>query len=172
MRLTPKQVWTARRRLGMSQSRLAAYAGLAQSHVSTFERTGHLPRSFRGWDDRLAALRAALECAGAILEDDTVMSQKDASKPAERVIKPTPSQIREARMLLEMTQTKLARLASVSPAYVSRYESRGSTDTKPRARDCLAAIRAAIEAAGVEFTNGDAPGVRLRGAESSNLTSR
>jgi hypothetical protein len=28
--------------------------------------------------------------------------------------------------------------------------------------DRLAAIRAALEAAGVEFTNGDAPGVRLR----------
>ena len=29
----------------------------------------------------------------------------------------------------------------------------------------LAAIRAALEAAGVEFTNGDAPGVRLRKQE-------
>ena len=29
----------------------------------------------------------------------------------------------------------------------------------------LAAIRAALEAAGVEFTNGDSPGVRLRRVE-------
>jgi hypothetical protein len=32
----------------------------------------------------------------------------------------------------------------------------------------VAAIRAALEAAGVEFTNGDAPGVRLRSSPPAN----
>jgi hypothetical protein len=33
---------------------------------------------------------------------------------------------------------------------------------RPDLTDPLAAIRAALEAAGVEFTNGDVPGVQLR----------
>ena len=51
----------------------------------------------------------------------------------------------------------LASAAGVSPDTISRLE-RGET-LAPRT---LAAIRTALEAAGVEFTNGDAPGVLLR----------
>ena len=51
----------------------------------------------------------------------------------------------------------LAAKAGLSTNTVARFE-RGEV-----LKDAtLAAIRAALEAAGVEFTNGDAPGVRLR----------
>lgn len=54
----------------------------------------------------------------------------------------------------------LARLADVAADTVSRLE-RGE-ELKPRTAD---ALRAALEAAGVEFTNGNQPGVRLRKAK-------
>jgi hypothetical protein len=51
----------------------------------------------------------------------------------------------------------LAELAKVSPDTIARLE-RGE-ELRERTVD---AIRSALEAAGVEFTNGDQPGVRLR----------
>ena len=51
----------------------------------------------------------------------------------------------------------VAKAAKVSPATLSRVEA-----DQPANASTLAAIRAALEAAGVEFTNGEAPGVRLR----------
>jgi hypothetical protein len=38
--------------------------------------------------------------------------------------------------------------------------------------DKLAAIRAALEAAGVEFTNGGQPGVRMRRARDANCAAK
>lgn len=60
----------------------------------------------------------------------------------------TPEQCREARRLLGMDQEDLARAAGVFPETLSRFEGRGGQSTFPmRAR-----LRAALEAAGVEFT--------------------
>jgi hypothetical protein len=50
-----------------------------------------------------------------------------------------------------------AEMAKVSPATVVRFEASGA-GVLDRTVD---AIRAALEAAGVEFTNGDQPGVKL-----------
>jgi transcriptional regulator with XRE-family HTH domain len=69
------------------------------------------------------------------------------------------AQCRMARAALLMGVRELAAAAGVSPTTISRVE-RGD----PLYGRTLAAIRAALEAAGVEFTNGDAPGVRLRRA--------
>lgn len=62
-----------------------------------------------------------------------------------------------ARAALTLGVRALAEKADVSPTTITRFE-RG----EPLQRRTVQAIRAALEAAGVEFTNGDAPGVRLR----------
>jgi predicted transcriptional regulator len=63
-----------------------------------------------------------------------------------------------ARAALQIGVRDLASLAKTSPNTIARLE-RGDS-LYPRT---LSAIRTALEAHGVEFTNGDAPGVRLPG---------
>jgi len=72
-----------------------------------------------------------------------------------RMIKPT--QIRGARAMLGLTQTDLAKLAGISKTGLINVES-GASDPKV---STISAIQKALEAAGVEFTNGKRPGVRL-----------
>jgi transcriptional regulator with XRE-family HTH domain len=60
--------------------------------------------------------------------------------------------------MLGWSQTELAEAARVSRQTVVDFE-RGARTPYP---NNMTAIRAALEAAGVEFTNGDAPGMRLR----------
>ena len=70
----------------------------------------------------------------------------------------TPAQCRAARGLVEMDQGTLADDAMVSRSVIIDFEKGRRVPT----RNNLAAIQRVLEAAGVEFTNGDAPGVRLR----------
>lgn len=72
----------------------------------------------------------------------------------------TPSQCRAARALIGMEQGELARAAGVARSTVVDFEREAR---EPRAAS-VAAIRAALEAAGVVFLeeNGGGPGVRLR----------
>ena len=63
-----------------------------------------------------------------------------------------------ARAGLGMTAEALAATARVSKVTLSDFEI-GKRSPHPRT---LAAIRAVLEAAGVEFTNGDQPGVRIK----------
>jgi predicted transcriptional regulator len=70
----------------------------------------------------------------------------------------TPAQCRAARGLLDWTQNKLCEAAQVSGPTVRDFENGKVT---PR-RASLAAIQRALEEAGVIFTNGDEPGVKLR----------
>ncbi|MEQ1954436.1 helix-turn-helix transcriptional regulator [Mesorhizobium sp. CN2-181] len=72
----------------------------------------------------------------------------------------TAQQIRGARAMLGLTQADLAREAGISTTGLNNIES-GSSDPKT---STLRAIRAALEAAGVEFIpeNGGGAGVRLR----------
>jgi predicted transcriptional regulator len=70
----------------------------------------------------------------------------------------TPAQIRAARALLDWTQADLAAKADISANALIAIE-RGKADPK---LSTVNAIRRALEKAGVEFTDGDAPGVRLR----------
>jgi transcriptional regulator with XRE-family HTH domain len=70
----------------------------------------------------------------------------------------TPEQIRMARAALHITVRELAALAKVTPMTVTRIEnghSGGYAET-------LRKIQQALEKAGVEFLDGEAPGVRLR----------
>ena len=63
-----------------------------------------------------------------------------------------------ARAMLRLTRDQLAAAAKVAVATLADFEV-GRRQPHPRT---VEAIRAALEAAGVEFTNGDAPGVQLR----------
>jgi len=69
----------------------------------------------------------------------------------------TPAQSRGARGILDWTQDRLATEASVSLSTVKDFEAGRRTPIGNN----LAAIQRALESAGVEFTNGDKPGVQL-----------
>ena len=80
----------------------------------------------------------------------------------------TPDQVMAARNLLGWSRGRLAAMSDTTAKTVLRYERDGrltrAADGTSGA-DRLAAIRAALEAAGVVFIeeNGDGPGVRLQG---------
>jgi transcriptional regulator with XRE-family HTH domain len=69
----------------------------------------------------------------------------------------TAAQCRAARGLLDWTQQELADAAHIGVATVRLFESE-ATETR---HATLAVLRRAFELAGVEFSNGDQPGVRL-----------
>ncbi len=62
-----------------------------------------------------------------------------------------------ARAALKLSVRDVATMANVSTNTLTRLEN--GEELKPRT---LEAIRNALEKAGVEFTNGDQPGVRMR----------
>jgi transcriptional regulator with XRE-family HTH domain len=68
------------------------------------------------------------------------------------------SQVRAARGLLDWSQIRLADAASVGQSTVRNFEAGRSTPTANN----LEAIRSALERGGAEFTNDDAPGVKIR----------
>ncbi len=72
----------------------------------------------------------------------------------------SPEQCRAARALLRMEQGDLAAAAGVARSTVIDYE---KGERRPRAAS-IAAIRSALEGAGIEFIpeNGAGPGVRLK----------
>ena len=69
-------------------------------------------------------------------------------------------QIRAARALLRWDQKQLAAAANISVQTIKRLE--GMPGKVSAYTGTVDAITKALEAAGVEFTNDDAPGVRLR----------
>ena len=73
----------------------------------------------------------------------------------------TASQLRAARALLGWSQPQVAEAAGLSTMTIKRVEGTG----KPAASaEAIAAIRTALDSAGVEFIeqNGSGPGVRLK----------
>lgn len=72
----------------------------------------------------------------------------------------TSDQIRAARALVRWSARVLAERAGLSLPTIQRLE---AADGVPSTSvQTLMAIKDALEKAGVEFTNGDTPGVRLR----------
>jgi hypothetical protein len=71
----------------------------------------------------------------------------------------SPSQCRAARGLLDWTQLRLSEAARVGIVTVRQFEGSGA-QPRPATLDVL---QRALEAAGVEFTNGGQPGVRPKG---------
>jgi transcriptional regulator with XRE-family HTH domain len=70
----------------------------------------------------------------------------------------SPAQCRAARGLLDWSQQRLAETANVGNATIRNFENGHSS---PR-NATLDVLRRALEAAGVEFTNGAEPGVNSR----------
>jgi transcriptional regulator with XRE-family HTH domain len=70
----------------------------------------------------------------------------------------TPGQCRAARALIGWSQDQLASASKVAKATIANFEV-GKRTPYDRTLDDLVA---ALEAAGVEFTNGEQPGVRLK----------
>ena len=77
------------------------------------------------------------------------------------------AQIRAARALLRWSAEELARKASLGHNTIKRAEANNGKTALTTANEL--AIRRALESAGVEFTNGDQPGVRLSKAAASHL---
>ena len=69
-------------------------------------------------------------------------------------------QIAAARVLAGLSQETLATGANISVPTLRRMEA--SVGQARGYANNVAAVRRALEAAGVEFTNGDQPGVRLK----------
>ena len=77
-------------------------------------------------------------------------------------------QVKAARALLGWSQSDLARQSGISEPTIARLE---SAEGKLGGRgETVRRIRAALEAAGVEFTNGDQPGVRLGKTATARFT--
>ena len=69
-----------------------------------------------------------------------------------------PALSRAARGLIDWSQSDLAAASGVSLSTVRDFE----TGKRTPIANNLAALQRALEAAGVEFTNGGEPGVKLR----------
>ena len=74
----------------------------------------------------------------------------------------TPAQCRMARAALGWGIIELAKAAGVGISTVSRFE---QSQVRPHVAS-LEAIQRALEEAGVAFTDGDEPGVKLKKARS------
>jgi transcriptional regulator with XRE-family HTH domain len=78
----------------------------------------------------------------------------------------TSELIRAARALLRWDQQRLAEASEVSLPTIKRLEARPGVLNAHR--PTVSALRRALETAGIEFTNLDAPGVRLRSDRKSS----
>jgi transcriptional regulator with XRE-family HTH domain len=75
-------------------------------------------------------------------------------------MKLTGNHLKAARALAEMDQEALANLAGVSINTIRNMEAAGAEPVGGRATT-REQVQLSLESAGIEFTNGDAPGVKL-----------
>ena len=162
--ITPDQVKAARMLLGWSQRQLSLRSDTSLSVVTTFERTGRVAIMQRRPDltDPLAAIRTTLEAAGVEFTNGEALGVAAADTPPI-----TPGQAKFARRLLRWSQTELGVQSGTSFHVVQLFERTGQAAKLYGRRrleqvDTVAAIRAALEAAGIEFSSRRVPGVRGR----------
>jgi transcriptional regulator with XRE-family HTH domain len=77
----------------------------------------------------------------------------------------TGNQLRAARVLVGLTQGELARRSGLHINSISAMEKRGA-ESLTSGLDTLNEVVRALEALGIEFTNGEAIGVRLHPKQS------
>jgi transcriptional regulator with XRE-family HTH domain len=70
----------------------------------------------------------------------------------------SPAQCRAGRALLNWSQEDLVRRSKITKKTIADFE-RGATQPRP---ETLVRVLAAFEAAGIEFLDGNGPGVRLK----------
>lgn len=71
----------------------------------------------------------------------------------------------DARALLGWSRERLAAWSETTSTFILTYETEGRVMTTPsrdRNYNAMIAVQTALEHAGVEFTNKDEPGVKLR----------
>lgn len=73
----------------------------------------------------------------------------------------TGNQLKAARALIGMNQGALAKLANLNINTIQNMEGAGAGPIAGRAAN-VHAVQAVLEGAGIEFLNGDRPGVRLK----------
>ena len=161
--MTPGQLKAARALLGWSQRQLGLRSNTSAYLVRKFELTGQVARVHGRPDsiDLLATIRATLELAGVKFANGEALGGV-AVEPAPM----TPSQVKAARKLLGWSRVQLGVRSDTSVHVVQTFERTGHVAKRHGRRaeqvDTVAAIRATLEVAGVEFTDGQVPGARLR----------
>jgi transcriptional regulator with XRE-family HTH domain len=78
----------------------------------------------------------------------------------------TPAQCRAARALLDWSQQQLADASKAGNATIRNFESGKSSPVNAT----MEVLQRAFEQAGVEFTNGGQPGVRMKAARSTIIS--
>ncbi len=162
-RMTPDQLRAARALVGWSQTQLGLRSNTSQYVVKKFELTGQVASVHGRSDltDPLATIRATLEAAGVEFANGEV-----SGATAAETVPITPGQVKVARKLLGWSRTQLGVRSGTSIHVVQAYERTGQVAKLYGRRleqvDTVAAIRATLETAGVEFTNRRVPGVRGR----------
>jgi transcriptional regulator with XRE-family HTH domain len=142
MRITPAECRASRKSLGMSHEDLANAAHVNCTTIVAFEAQRAKPLS-----NTLEAIQRALEAAGAVFKRRANIQQDEIS----------PNQARTARRWVGWTMAELADKSGVSIATISRFENGKRIPSIIN----VSRISKTLEAAGVEFTNGGEPGVRL-----------
>ena len=192
--MTSGQVMTARNLLGWSRERLGAMSGISVGTITSYERYGRLTRCSNGiiGSDQLAAIRAAFESAGIVfieengggpgvlLQASNVTTQATQVACVEAVsatlvqssmalaqLSATLAQLKAARKLLGWGVQRLAGRSGTACHLIYTYERSGriaATYSRMAPVDPLAAIRAVLEEAGVEFVEDSeaGPSVRMR----------
>ena len=159
--ITPDQLKAARALLGWTRLQLALRSATSEHIVSRYEKTGHVAGQYGQPElgDPIAAICATFEAAG--VEFTTECMPGSAPAKAEPM---TPDQMKAARVLLGWSMDRLSARSGTSYHMVQTFERTGRVRAIQRRRDLtdpLAAVRVTLEAAGVVFTNGDEPGVKL-----------
>ena len=188
--ITADQCRGARGLLNLSQSQVARSAHVAQSTIADFERSARIPTYNNLLAIRTALQSAGVAFIAAngggpgarLHKGPNVEGAKDAAISPDRyrtgrpgleeggaefipahggtVAAISPEQCRAARAVLKLSQTELARAAGLGRSTLADYERATRTPTSEN----LAAIRVALEGAGIAFIDpdGGGPGVRLR----------
>ena len=161
--LTPDQLRAARALLGWSQTQLGLRSDTSKYVVKKFELTGQAAKVHGRPDltDPLATIRATLEAAGVEFTNGEV-----SGVTAAETVPITPCQVKAARKLLGWNRTQLGVRSDTSIHVVQTFERTGQVAKLHGRRaeqvDTVAAIRATLEAAGIEFSNQRVPGTRGR----------
>ena len=163
--MTPDQLRAARVLLGWSQMQLGLRSNTSAYLVKKLEMTGQVAgvRGRSDLTDILATIRATLEAAGVKFTDGKALVNASAE-----TVPMTPDQVKAARRLLGWSRTQLGIRSGTSVHGVRTFEWTGQVAKLHGRRteqvDTIAAIRAALEAAGIKVTGGGAPVLRLKEA--------
>ena len=161
--MTPDQLRAARALLGWSQTQLGLRSDTSAYVMKKFELTGQAAKVHGRPDliDPLTTIRATLEAAGVKFTNGEV-----SGAAAAETTPITPGQVKAARKLLGWNRTQLSVRSGTSIHAVQAFERMGQVAKLHGRRteqvDTVAAIRAALEAAGIEFSSRRVPGVHGR----------